>query len=192
MKRLANDLGVTEDSIETAVQQFHKTSTVSQPAVMSAPKQERDTFLEEYLLSLIIQSHEPAQYLAKAMAILSLEDFREPPVSKIIEQLVAFLKTHKQFEAKIYSKLITAEVMPTFDRAYLRDMSHLIANVHDFDKEFTYVIKQLRKISIRRRINNLSTKLRLAEKKDQSEEAKSYNEDLRSLLKEMGKLDKSN
>jgi len=192
IKYLSRELGVTEDSVETAIVNFQKKKLSPRPSAADpiSKKTQRDEILEEYLLSLLIQSNDVKKYFSYAMSILVTGDFNLPSVKRIMEILTLYFKSHEKFDIKEINPVLTPEIAPTFDRAFLLD----IVNVLDGDiysKELSRVVKELKKTALRRRITGLATKVKKLEGENKEEEIRTANEELRKLLSQMNDIDKS-
>lgn len=192
VKTLAQKLQVAEESIELSIRNFQKKKEDLQVfKTTTSPNIFRDVLLEEYFLSLIIQSDDPHKYFADALKIITLEDFHQPPVKKILEFMAGFLHSHKKFEIKKFSSLLTSEIVPTLDKAYLIDRSIILSDEKRFAKELVHTCYEIKKMSLRRRINSISTKIRQIEEKEKDPENKKLNEQLRDLLKQVREVDKT-
>ncbi len=191
-KELAKKLQVGEESIELSIRNFQKKKEDLQVfKTVTSSNISRDVLLEEYFLSLIVQSDDPHKSLALALKILTPDDFYQPPVKKVLELLAGFLHSHKKFEIKKFSSLLTSEVVPTFDKAYLIDRSNILSDGKRFDKELVHTCCEIKKMSLRRRINSISTKIRQAEEKETNPDNKKLNEQLRELLTQVREVDKT-
>jgi len=190
-KKLAKELEVTEESIETSIRQFAKEKKMPAVAVSAKVQLPRNILLEEYLLSLIIQSKEPSKTFSESAKILSGDDFASPAVAAIFLQLGNYFKKHEQFDIKIFGKSLPPELVLTFDKAYLVDINQVLSDDKHFQKELSYTAKNIKVIAIRRRINTLSTKIKQLGKEEEQEETGKLQEIQRQLIKEIDELDKS-
>jgi len=191
LKYLAKKLEVSEESVEIAIREFQKKQTVGNIVVETPVRKLRESLLEEYLLALVIQANDPNEPLHKILNIVTLVDFYEPAVANIIGLLVSYFKTHKNFDVKKFESFLTPEVSPTFDRAFLVDVENILNDKKKYAKEINQTAKEIKKASLRRRINALSTKIRLAEEKGDDKQAEFWREDLRELIIDLQEIDKS-
>ena len=192
VRLLAKKLEVTEEAIELAIRQFQKKKEVEVERPPELPsKVLRGTLLEEYLLSLIIQSEDAASTLTRVMKVLQPDDFNEPAVKKIVELLLAYFKTHKKFRVKDFNKFLSAEIETTFDRTYLADINNILSEIDIYSKELNRCCKEIKKLSLRRNINNLSTKIRKLEEEKDEKGAALLHREIRELLLKIGEIDKS-
>lgn len=190
VKLLARRLEVSEESIEMAIAAQQKKSKLVPVVTVEQPKKERQELLEEYVLSLVTQSQKPHEILEKVMTVITPEDFNELPVRKIFELLSGYLKNHESFDVKDFSGLLTTEIEPTFDRAYLRDMESALADKAVFDQELRRAIYGLKKLALRRKLHTLSTKLQTEEESGDTGKIGSLQVELRELLARISEVDK--
>lgn len=189
LRLLTKKLEVSEESVEMALRQFQKkqklTAFVSQPVL----KQHRDIMLEEYILALIIQNEFPNKSLANVTKTLDSSDFHQPSIAKIIELLTLYFKTHKEFEIKKFEKVLSPEIAPAFDKALLTDIENVLSEKSKYEKELIQTSKEIKKISLRRRINILSTKIKEKDEKDDGEGINAIEQEMRELLAQLNEVD---
>lgn len=191
IKKIAGELKVSEESIDTALDLYQKKQKVKDVDHIAAnTKYQRKELLEMHLLSLIIQSDKPQEVIEQVQKDLTIDDLESSPIKEIIGFLVSYLKKHKKLDFKEINPAITAELSPTFDRAYLTDLSQVLKNEKLFHKELSQTAKEIKKLSTRRKINQLSTKIRQAEEEGKTEEVTLINKQIRLLLKELNQLEK--
>ncbi len=184
IKYLSEKLGVSQESVEIAIGQFErKKKTANILPEEQKTGTVRGVLLEEYLLSLVVQSHEVDKTLEKLLESLSFSDFDQPPVRKIIEEMKAFVSAHKKFDVRDFGSRLSAEISPTFDKVLMVDRENILKDEEKFGKELAMVVREVKKQSLRREVNNLSTKIRQLEESGESDKIKPLNEKLRELIK---------
>jgi DNA primase len=190
VKKIAGEIGVKEESLDEMILQFQKKETVKgfelDPQEDHAKRQE---LLENQLLTLIIQSDNPRDALKNTLNLLTPDDFNLPVIKKIMELLSGYFKMKEKFSVSDFGKLLTPELTSTFDTAYMKDLGDF-SSKDIFEKEHLKTVKEVKRFSIRRRINFLSTKLRKAEESGNEDESKKINEETRVLLKKMMMIEK--
>ncbi|MBI3380161.1 DNA primase [Candidatus Gottesmanbacteria bacterium] len=192
LKYLAKKLDVSEESVEIAIRQFQKKQTAkTNVAVATLTKPLRDTLLEEYLIALIIQSQNPLESFKKAKDSLSVSDFHEPTVANIFGLLTSYFKSHEKLDIQNFGKILTPEVTPTFDKALLLDIENTLKVNKKYDKELRETVKEVKKISLRRRINILSTKIRQEENDTEDNNVKTLQQEVRQLIEDLRDVDNS-
>lgn len=191
IKYFAKTLLVSEEGVETAIRQFQKKQQFLPEKIEAITKKmQRDALLENHLLSLIIQSEKPEDSLSAVSSIVTSSDFCQPVHRKIMELLLFYLKTHKKFNSKKFVALLSPEVVGTFDKLCMIDLDKILEDPILFEKELKHTAVEIRRIALRRKVNDLSSKIRQKEDKG-DEEIQSYNEELKHLLGKIKDLDKS-
>lgn len=190
LKYLAKKLDVSEESVEIAVRQFQKKQTVTSDVTpLPQPRQLRVVLLEEYLLALIIQGENPEGSLSTVLNILTAEDFNLPAVAKIIQLLTLFLKTHKEFDVNKFGTSLNAEIAPTFDKALLLDLENVLSDAADYNQELLASTQEVKKNSLRRRINSLSTNIGVKEDEGDEKEVQVLQQKQRELISALKEVD---
>ncbi len=189
LKMLARKLDVSEESVETAIRQFQKKRVVEKIVPGKTLKTSRDILLEEYLLALIAQSKEPCESAKFVLETITISDLNQPAIARIIELLSLFCKTNKDFDVGKFGTMLTAEIASHFDRAILIDIENIISDKAKFDKEIAHTAREIKKISLRRRLNIISTKIKEKEEKDDEDAIKTLQQELRQLLSQLNEVD---
>lgn len=191
IKLLSSELLVNEDSILSSIQKHEQRGKLKDLIPDVSPKTKREELLEEHLLSLITQSEKSKEMFSESMTKLELNDLGLPTVKKIMEVLDRYFKKHEKLDVKKLGMLLSPEITSTFDKAYLRDIDNILSTVEHFNKELKETIFEIKKNSLRRKLNETSTKIRWAENEDKEEVFKEYHEKQRQMLKELNDLEKS-
>ncbi|OGG25708.1 DNA primase [Candidatus Gottesmanbacteria bacterium RIFCSPLOWO2_01_FULL_39_12b] len=191
IKLLAKELEVGEESIETAIKQFPRKIKKTGEETATRQPQKRDELLEEHLLSIILQSDEVAKSLEDAFKIIELSDLKMVPVKKILELLLAYFQKQKKWVVKTFSPVLTPEISPSFDKALMIDLKMMVSNMEALAKDLHQTAVEIRKISLRRRISDFSTKMHQKEIDESDGNIEILNEEIRKFLKEIGELDKA-
>jgi len=132
-------------------------------------KRSRRENLEEYLISLLVQSSNPGQALANNKESLTLYKFVTPSLGKLLEHLTAFLKTSEKLDQKKFSNVLSKELIKAFDTCFLFPLPKL--EVDKYEEEIKKVIKELLTLFIKERVNAITAELKTKEKnKDQDRE----------------------
>lgn len=190
LKFLAKELNVTEESIESAVSQFQKKGTFAKAVKdkEQSPKK-RNILLEEHCLALIVQSENAKDSLIKVLEICVMDDFDLNPVKNILEILKKFFVKNTKFEVKKLNKLISPEISPAFDRAYLSELGSFLFDKDLFEKELTKTAKEIKKQSVRRNINALTTKIRQSQFEENSRDFQKTNMEIKNYLQTLRELE---
>ena len=125
--------------------------------------------MEEYLLSLIVQGSSPQELIEENKENLALYKFATPSLGKILESLIAFLKTNEKLDHEKFSKILSKELIQAFDTCYLFPLPKL--EEEKYNEEIKKVIKELLTLFIKERVNIISQEIRTKEKnKDKNTE----------------------
>ena len=179
------------ESIETAVMQFLKNKKVNKEVLIeNTLKKDRGELLEEYFLSLILQSSHIKDHLDKSMKIVTPDDFMVLPVKTILQLLKNFMKDRDKFDLKLFSPSLTPEIAPFFDRAYLIELPQFLNDEKLFLRELDKKVKEIKKISLRRTVGEISTKLNRLEDEQKSSEADQLNKEIKKLFIKLKELEK--
>ena len=190
VKYVARELQVTEESITQAIKQGEKKILPPRASAVSHLPHDREVLLTEYFLALIIQSENPKELLTQAMSVLTISDFDILPVAQIIEGLLLHFKTHQKLDVQAFGGFLTPETVPTFDRAYLSDITSVLSRAEVLKKELLYTVKEIKKRALRRRMNVLSTQIRQKEKEGDEDEVSSLQKEQRTVLATLQQVDK--
>ncbi|MBI3955812.1 DNA primase [Candidatus Gottesmanbacteria bacterium] len=183
VKKLAGALGVSEDAVGDGMRKLARTQGFGRAA--EGGKQElkkgrsRGENLGLYVLAILLQGKTVDLYeeLKESVAIT---DFTIPAVRQILEHLEHYLKEHPVFLIKDFADRLPKELTPTLDEAFLWDVAGLLDDQERLSKEWTKALAELKRMSLRRKITDLSKKM--------SEETDT-GEALRSLTRELKQLD---
>lgn len=190
VKYIARELQVTEESITQAIKHGEKKVLPPLAPASSHLPHDREVLLTEYFLALIIQSEHPKEFLTQAMSVLTISDFDILPVAAIIEGLLLHFKTHQKLDVQAFGGFLTPETVPTFDRAYLSDITSVLSKAEVLKKELLYTVKEIKKRALRRRMNVLSTQIRQKEKEEDEDEVSSLQKEQRTVLATLQEVDK--
>jgi DNA primase len=158
---LAKKLSIPEESIYSEIDRTNKKKelNVLKQTVSSIEKGQvsRRDELDEYLLSLVLQNFKQIGDLLPKLDTMWTQNLG---VAKIIDKLVIWDKT-KDFKIQDLVKMLPAELHPTLDAAYLRDLSR----VEDPLKEWGRVVAEIHALYVRAELKKLASEIAEAEKK---------------------------
>lgn len=157
LKKLSEAIDISLDSL---VRQIDKKEQAREEGIIKkTPKQDRQEMLEEYLLSLVIQSAEVIELLEKSTDILNIYKFKVPTIGKIFADLILYSKNKKEINIKDFSKNLSEEYLPVFDKCYLFPLPKIEDSVR-YVEEIARVSKDLRVIHLKTRIKEISLNLK--------------------------------
>lgn len=156
LKKLSEQIDISLDSL---MRQLDKKDDPEEKIVKKVNKQDRREMLEEYLLSLIIQSTNSKELLEKSKDILVYYKFQIPSIGKIFADLIIYSKDKNELSVKTFSKNLPEEFLPIFDKCYLFPLPKIEDNVK-YEEEVIKVSKDLRIIHLKERIKEISSDLK--------------------------------
>lgn len=189
VKILSLQLEVTEESVDLAISKVAKGKKQNVRSKIDKIKPtDRDRVLEEHLLSLILQGEDPKASLTKALKVLDIADFKNSAVAKIIDILDRFFKKRENLDVEKLNKAISEELSPTFDRCYMTDQSKILDNEKIYQKELEKVIFEVKKLSLRKRASEISTKIDKEEKEGRKKSINKLKKELNMVLNALGEI----
>lgn len=188
IKYLAGKLDVTEASIEELIDSKGGVKSDVPPEKKAVPANRVD-LLEHYLLSLLLQVGEDAgRNFRLVRTYLNQEDVNQPAVRKIMGILDGYFRQNDKLEIRLINTHLTGELADVFDKAYLSGIAETLEPVKLLD-ELSKTVVEIRKNSIRREINDLSTKIKKWDVEKQDEKTNSANDRIKELLKQLSGLE---
>lgn len=161
LKKLSTELDTSYESLQKELGRLSKKEQEVIVPVSTAMKQSREEMLEEYVLSLILQSESPKDAFLQAWSILAEAVIPERAHQKIFLQLAEYFKSHDELMAKSFVAVLPSELLPSVDKALLLPLSQ--PSSHDKQrKEIERTSMQLREIYVRTRIKRISVELKEA------------------------------
>lgn len=188
IKLLAKKLDVSEESIELLSERTKSFKRRPETEILDKVPHKREELLEEHLLYLFLHAEKPQETIQKIFGTLELTDFSMPPIAQIFDHLTLYFKKNTSLDVKLFSKLLTPEIATTFDKAYLKDIDTPLKEKEMYQKELKKTITALKQISLRRRINILTTKMR---KSEGASDQDKLQQEVKNLLEKMHDLEKT-
>ena len=197
VKRLAEELGTSEKSVW---QSLEKTSGLENQRInnqqskinnqKSKIKMPREILLAEHLLHLILTSEKTVWVDEKFKAILNdiQKDFL------LSDNLAAIWQTIKQYfdgQGKIslqeIGKKLSVEAQKVFDLLILRPSDKIYEKETSFLADLETAARELKKLFSRKKLQELSVRIREAEKKRKKEEVEELKKEFKETLSKMPK-----
>lgn len=182
LKKLAQ---VLETSYESIIRELTKLKhPVAPVATKQAVKEKRsrEEMVEEYLVSLIVQSEQPKQVLEKVVSILSKTVSKERAYQKILYHLLEFITEKNSFDGTIFSNYLPDELIPAYDKSLLLPLPQF-DDPKRYEAEIEKSAKELRNLYLRGQIKEVTDKL----KENEGESSDSV-EELQLKLSELMRL----
>ena len=180
---------MTEESIEISLRDLKKKQKMKTDYSALTPTKVQGNTSEEYLLSLLVQNENPREVATEIGSILECSDFTEPVIRKIMELLLPYLKKNQKFDVKDFGNLLTPEIEGVFNKAFLTEINNILSKEHLYKKEILVKAYEIKKNSLRRKVVELSTKIKIGEEKN--EDVSKLNQELKNMIDMVVKIDKN-
>ncbi|MDP3998339.1 MAG: DNA primase [bacterium] len=165
VKKLAKRLEVSEEAIDAAMAKSGRKEEVRGFEKGWAKKVSREEILEEYLLSLLLQSADPRSDLGSVLAVSDSEKpetfFTSPGFKKIFLALKEFLASlDGEFKISDFVRDQPQELMATIDRLYLKDWGKIVENEVNFQQEILKITQEIKVLALKRDLRSLAEKIK--------------------------------
>lgn len=184
LKKTANAIGSSFESIGREMARISRKEAPVMEKQSSVQKVSKEESLEEYLLSLIIQSDKPKILLEKAVKILSDSMPGDRARQKILYHLLDHFVHTDTFDSKVFTSILPGELIDSYDSSLLFPLPH-IEDQKSLEIEVEKVAEKLKKVYIRSKMTTISKEIKIKEKDGSEEESaklkRKYSE-LSSLL----------
>lgn len=184
IKKLSKELDISLESLNKEIDKLQKTKEEDKIIAPEKKARNRRELLEEYLLSLIIQSSNPKELLLDYKKMISDYKFKTLSLQKISYALFEFFEKNNVWDTKTFSNYLSTELVKSFDFLYLYPL-YKFADDEKYKEELKDVSKELLIVYAKERLKEISEKLKLKNgKEDEKEELKKEFTRLLSLLKQ--------
>ncbi|MGA2911799.1 MAG: DNA primase [Candidatus Levyibacteriota bacterium] len=162
LKKLSAIFEISLESLLKEVEKLKKKDLEDKIAIPQKDKRTRREILEEYLIALIVQSNSPQKLLEDNQETLALYKFATPSLWKILETLKTFFKTNAELNQEKFAKLLSKELVQSFDTCYLFPLPKLEED--KYAEEIQKVLKELLTLFIKERVNIITAEIKTKEK----------------------------
>lgn len=161
IKKLSNLLNT---SFESVAAEIEKAPSFQIKKLTETPKKvlSREESLEQHLLALIVQSENPYESLQLAESIVGGDNFLTGSYAKIFSSLNKYFKTNNKFEPEKFSKTLGEELIYAFNLSYLRPLPKFESDILR-TKELERTASEILRLSLKRKLKDLSDKLKMEE-----------------------------
>lgn len=179
LKKLSEKINTSYDALLRQIE--NKKDEKEEKPFQKTQKQNRNELLEEYLLSLVVQSLEPKKSLIKVKDLLNKYEFSLPAVGKIFAELLSVINA-KDFDLKSASRNLSQELIPVFDKCFLMPLPKFEDSTK-YEEEIIRVSKELKLIHLKERISQISHDLR--GKEENEDEIEKIKEEIASITSQI-------
>ncbi len=168
LRRLSEELDVSNESVLREINRIEQKAEISEPSFKQGIKRPREEILEEYLLSVILESGKQKQILGRIEKKLAGFHFTTPSFQGIREALVAYFKTNNSFDVKKFVNTLSNEYLGAFDACFLLPYMDYLKD--RYSDEACKAADELRMIYAKKIIRDLGEKIKAKEKEGTDEE----------------------
>lgn len=158
IRALSKKLDVPEETVKESVDRMQKTGRGAPvdvkpelPGQESLTRRER---MELYALALLVQG-DPLVKLPVLTGAVRVEEFCYPAVRMVVESLSSWCKAHTHYDPKAFAHELSKELLPVFDEAFLWDMSEILIDAKQYDREWKKTLIELRRLHIKETMKRL-------------------------------------
>jgi len=162
VKQLAEKLGVSEEAVSREVEKSGKVRGRPVEEKPEEVKKDRRQRLEEHSLALVMQAEERVK---QRLGLVDEEIISEGAVKKVLVKLKQWFKQGKKWQVSKFIDSLAAELKEMADLAYLTDLGKLANDMDRLEKELERTMGDLRRIVWRGKLEELSDKIKTAERK---------------------------
>lgn len=164
LKKLSRDLDVSLDALILEIERLSKKEVVSENIIVASnDKRPRSKVLEDYLVSLIVQSENPKIILQNCSSILKDYKFETISYQKIIDNLLNYFKQNNKFNSSDFLNILPKELVTSFDTSFLFPLPKFVSN-DVYEKEAVKVGREMRALFLKNKIKEISLNLKQQEK----------------------------
>ncbi len=186
LKKLSKTIDV---SLETLFKEIDKLSKKQLEDKIIIPKKDKTTrreLLEEYLLSLIIQSENIKDVVSENKKLLVNYEFENKSFEKIFQNINSSLEKSEKIDVKIFSKNLSKELIPSFDTCYLFPLPKF-SDDFKYEEEVSKVSKELLTIQVKEKVKIVSDEIKENEAKNDEKKVEILKGTFTKLLSELPK-----
>lgn len=186
LRKLSSTIDTSYESLIRESEKLAKKDLRMEVQAPAKEKKPREEVLEEYLVSLILQSDSPAVSLDQAAKILSGSMPKERAYQKLVIHLLSYFKEHEVFDGQQFGTGLPQELHTSYSISLLFPLPH-IEDRDAFEKEVVKTATQLKEIYLKQRMKKLSTLIKKEEEEGNEEEIEKLRGEFSSLVSELKK-----
>lgn len=165
LQELARAIGSSLDALRREMDKQKKQTVVKRAFIPSSPQpnRSREEILEEYLLSLLVQSDNPSSILIAVLPFLTLYVWKIPAYQKILQHMQEFVASAASFDQKLFIENLPQELESAFDTVFLLPIPQFTDAQHAV-QEAKKVARDLQEIYARGQIKIIGETIKQQEK----------------------------
>lgn len=179
LKKLAN---LIDASYESVLKESFKIKSpkVEEEPVKKKEIKDRQSLLEDHLLTLILQSQNPKDAVATATKSLDNISLLTPHAKVIFDTLKEYFITSDALAVSEVNKLLHPSIIPTFDLYFLKPIPNFENNKNQL-QEIEKTAINVKHSIVKKLLNDLALKIKEAEKLKDEEELQKLHEEFNGL-----------
>jgi len=168
LKKLSGIIDTSYENLVKEIDRLSRPIQAKEGMVTESEKRTREEILEEYLVSLILQSDEPRKAVDVSVQMLAGSIGKERAYQKIIYQLIEFVQDlQATFDHTTFSTSLPDELRSMYNKSLLFPLPKL--SKETFLTEVRKTAQQLRELYLRSKIKRLGEQIKQKEKEGDSE-----------------------
>lgn len=184
LRRLSRELETTYEGIVRQIDKLKQGEQKTQITASVQVKRDREEILEEYLLSLIVQSKLPKQALEDAVAGFSDVLSRERAYQKILHHLLAHFAEINMFDSKTFADSLPTELLSVYDKCFLFPLPKF-EDEEVYTEEIAKVVSELRVLYIQKKMQELNDLIKQKEKEGNGQDLEKLQEEFSALTQKL-------
>jgi DNA primase len=180
LKKIASILDTSYESVAKELEKLSFKVPNRTENIVPVSKRPKEEVLEEYLLSLIIQSNKPKTILEKATGILSDTLSKERACQKILYHLLDHFTGNETFDGKKFLNTLPSELIKSYDTSMLFPLP-------PFDSE-QKLLNEVQKISSQLRISYIHHKMKSLAAEIKTKENAGLDDEVRELKRKYARV----
>ena len=189
VKKLSNLIDASFESVAAELEKIPQ-QQVLPPKKVEQIQKNREEALEQHLLGLIVQADNPYEALVLSESLIKLSHFKSLAHKKVFEELGKYFKTNNKFDPKKFAKSLSSELETTFDLAFLKPLPKFESDIAR-TKELEHTVKEIIKLHFKRKLRELSDKMKGEDEKNNEEEVGRLQEEFTKIAGELKRASSS-
>ena len=181
LRKLSQELDTSYESIMKELTRHTQTQRMQIAKPTPKMKRSKEEILEEYLLSLVLQSEKPKETLEKVLAILSDSMSKERAYQKLMEAVFEHFQKHTTFDSKLFGDGLPQELVPAYERSLLFPLPQF-SDDEKLVMEAEKTAKKLKHLYIQQKITRLASEIQEKEKNGEEDAVIELKKDYSSLV----------
>lgn len=180
--KLGKELGTSYESLLKEIERLEKKEVVRQDVTLISPSsRSREEVLEEYFLSLLVQSAHVKPLIDSIMTLISVYRFTLPAYQQVWQHLIAYVASHETFVPKDFAVSLPAEIVPAFDSCFLLPLPKFTLE-QEYLQEVNKVAQEMYGLFVHDQITIIATRIEEKEKAGNVEELEALQHQLTHLV----------